>query len=68
MSVLKLGSKGSAVTELQKLLIKNGITGRNKKPIRVDWILCFNYFCLSDIFAIPKWFLTLLPETFRISS
>ncbi|BFM55022.1 TPA: N-acetylmuramidase domain-containing protein [Acinetobacter baumannii] len=36
MSILKLGSKGSAVTELQKLLIKNGITGRNKKPISID--------------------------------
>ena len=36
MSILKLGSKGSAVTELQKLLIKNGITGRNKKPITID--------------------------------
>ena len=32
----KLGSKGSAVTELQKLLIKNGMTGKNKKPLIAD--------------------------------
>ena len=36
MSILKLGSKGSAVTALQKLLIKNGSTGRIKKPISID--------------------------------
>ncbi len=30
MSILKLGSKGSVVIELQKLLTKHGITGRNK--------------------------------------
>lgn len=36
MSILKLGSKGAAVIELQKLLTKHGITGRNKKPISID--------------------------------
>ena len=36
MSILKLGSKGSAVTELQKLLIKNCMTGKNKKPLIAD--------------------------------
>lgn len=36
MSILKFGSKGSAVVELQKLLTKQGITGRNKKPISID--------------------------------
>lgn len=36
MSILKLGSKGAAVIDLQKLLTKHGITGRNKKPISID--------------------------------
>lgn len=36
MSILKIGSKGAAVIELQKLLTKNGMTGRNKKPISAD--------------------------------
>ncbi len=36
MSVLKLGSKGAAVIELQKLLTKHGMTGRNKKSISID--------------------------------
>ena len=36
MIVLKFGSKGSAVVELQKLLVKNGMTGKNKKPLSVD--------------------------------
>ncbi|OTG65929.1 N-acetylmuramidase domain-containing protein [Acinetobacter silvestris] len=36
MNILKEGSKGSAVIELQKLLTKHGITGRNKKPISID--------------------------------
>ena len=36
MSILKIGSKGSAVIELQKLLTKHGMTGRNKKPLSID--------------------------------
>lgn len=36
MSILKVGSKASSVIELQKLLTKHGITGRNKKPISID--------------------------------
>ena len=36
MNILKLGSKGLAVIDLQKLLIKNGMTGKNKKPLSAD--------------------------------
>lgn len=36
MSILKLGSKGAAVIQLQKLLTQHGINGRNKKPISID--------------------------------
>ena len=36
MSILKIGSKGLAVIELQKLLIKAGMTGKNKKPLSAD--------------------------------
>ena len=36
MIILKFGSKGSAVVDLQKLLVKNGMTGKNKKPLSVD--------------------------------
>lgn len=36
MSILKLGSKGLAVIELQKLIIKNGFTGKNKKALSAD--------------------------------
>lgn len=36
MNILKLGSKGAAVIELQKLLNKHGMTGKNKKPLSAD--------------------------------
>ncbi|WP_314338435.1 N-acetylmuramidase family protein [Acinetobacter guillouiae] len=34
--ILKYGSKGTAVVDLQKLLIKNGLRGRNNKTIAKD--------------------------------
>ncbi|WP_336035692.1 N-acetylmuramidase family protein [Acinetobacter bereziniae] len=38
MTLLKYGSKGAAVTELQQLLIKHGIKGKNNKPLIPDGI------------------------------
>ena len=34
--ILKSGSKGADVSTLQKLLIKAGVSGKNKKPLSVD--------------------------------
>ncbi len=34
--ILKFGSKGADVSTLQKLLIKAGVSGKNKKPLSVD--------------------------------
>ena len=36
MKLLKFGAKGSAVSELQQLLIKNGMKGKNNKPLSID--------------------------------
>lgn len=36
MKLLKFGSKGTDVTRLQQLLIKNGIKGKSNKPLSID--------------------------------